>query len=239
MKNKINFRYFSGAELYAFVRALLKIVDSIKLVEGIPHSLAVKLEAVFQNFSKGLEYSATDPLTKQAVEKDELRDQCYSGMKNYIRSFLRNTNPGMRSAAQSLEAVIRKYGWSAETYSYDEETTAISKCVEEIGSMYATEATMLNLTDLWLNPLIEAQTDFDAIQKQRIQNGAVDVPTMTRYRVPLRKAVRKLVETLDTFAENSADETIQGYVNEIDELIGRTMATLKAVGNREPGSNKG
>jgi hypothetical protein len=232
MMNKLNFSYFTGPALYAFVRALLKIVDSSKITEGILNTLLVNLETVFASFSKGFERESNDPLTGDAAEKDALRDQYYSGMKNYIHSFLKSPETAKADAAEKLEAVIRKYGWSAESYSYGKETTAIAKCIEEITTSYADEAGTLNLTDLWLTPLNEAQTAFETIQLERVENGATDVPTITQYRTPLRKALSTLITTLDTFGENSEDVTIQGYASQVDELIGRTMASLKSSANR-------
>ncbi|WP_163713221.1 DUF6261 family protein [Mangrovibacterium lignilyticum] len=233
MKNGLNFNYFNGAAFYAFVRALLNIVDSTKLSDGVLHSLAVKLETIYQSFSKGVEYDPKDPLTPVAAAADDKRDQYFNGMKSYISSFLKSPDGSIRAAAEKLEALIRKYGWSAQTYSYDEETTAIAKCIEEMNAYYAAEVALLNLPVMWLTPLTEAQAGFEAIQEQRIQKGAIEVPTVSKYRTPLRLAIIKLVETLETFAEETGDVAMQTYVAEIDELIGETMATLKASKTRE------
>jgi hypothetical protein len=232
MQNSLNYSFFTGSELYAFARALLKIVDSSKLTDGLLKTLLVKLETVFASFSKGFERDANDPLTSEAAQKDALRDQYYSGMKGYVRSFLKSPDETKAAAAEKLVAVIRKYGWKAESYSYDTETTAITKCVEEMTTSYSDEVALLGLPDMWLAPLSEAQAAFEAVQSQRVENGAVDVPTISRYRTPLRKALATFIETLDTFAENSDDTTLQGYAAAIDELIGRTMATLKASASR-------
>jgi hypothetical protein len=232
MQNNLNYSFFTGSALYAFVRAMLKIVDSSKLTDGLLKTLLVKLETVFGSFSKGFERDANDPLTVEAAEMDALRDQYYGGMKGYIRSFLKSPDTAKAAAAEKLVAVIRKHGWDAESYSYNNETTAITKCVEEMTKTYSSEVTLLGLTDMWLNPLNRAQSAFETIQNQRIENGAVDVPTITMYRTPLRKALAKFIETLATFAENSDDAILKGYAATIDELIGRTMATLKASANR-------
>lgn len=232
MKNSLNYSFFTGSALYAFVRALLMIVDSSKLTDGLLKTLLVKLETVFASFSKGFERDANDPLTSEAAQKDLLRDQYYSGMKGYIRSFLKSPDTAKAAAAEKLVAVVRKYGWKAESYSYDMETTSITKCVEEMTTTYSAEVALLGLSDMWITPLSQAQAAFETIQNQRVENGAVDVPTISMYRTPLRKALATFVETLATFAENSDDATLQGYVAAIDELIGRTMATLKASANR-------
>jgi hypothetical protein len=233
MKNKLNFNYINGAALYAFVRALLKIIDSTKLSEGILHTLVLKLETIYARFSEGVEYDAKDPLTPEAEEADGKRDQYYNGMKQYVHAFLKNPVEDIRTAAEKIEAVIRKYGWEAEKYSYDQETTAIAKCAEEIANQYADEAALLNLSVMWLAPLNDAQAVFESIQEQRIQNGAIEVPTMTKYRTPLRQAINELVSTLAIYAENSDDDAIKTYVAEIDELIGQTMARLRAAESRE------
>ena len=233
MKNQLNFSYFNGATLFAFVRTLLKIVDSTKLTQDVLHSLAVKLESVYQLFSRGVEYDPKDPMTTKALVADEKRDQYYTGMKTYIHAFLKNPDATVRRAGETLEAVIRKYGWSAEQYSYDAETTAVSKCIEEINGYYATEAALLNLPAMWLTALTDAQAEFEAIQEQRIQTGTLEVPTVSKYRTPLRRAIVRLVETLETFAEETSDADLNSYVAQIDTLIGQTMATLKAIESRQ------
>lgn len=233
MKNQLNFSFFSGAELYAFVRALLKIVDSTKLSTGVLHSLAVKLETIYQSFSKGVEYDPKDPLRPKAVAADDKRDEYFNGMKTYIHSFLNSPDEATRNAGQVLEGVIRKYGWSAQKYSYDEETTAIAKCVEEMNAYYAAELALLNLPAMWLTPLAEAQAAFEAVQEERIQNGALELPTVSKFRRPLRLAITKLVETLEIFAEETDEAALKTYAAEVDELIGETMATLRAAKSRE------
>ena len=232
MKNKINFSLFTGSGLYALVRALLKIVDSMKLTDGVLKTLLVKVETIFNSFSKGFERDSNDPQTEDAVRLDATRDQYFGGMKGYIRSFVKSPDASKAAAAKKLVAVIRKYGWTAESYSYDEETTAITKCVEEMTSVYTAEVNELNLLDSWINPLKQTQEAFEMVQNQRIENGAVDVPTVTKFRKPLIVALRKFIETLETFAENTDDASLKGYVAAIDELTGRTMASLKAVDSR-------
>jgi hypothetical protein len=55
---------------------------------------------------------------------------------------------------------------------------------------------------------------------------------MTKYREPLKKALRSLIDTIDTMSENSDDPTVKAFTEQIDELIGRTMAGLKSGANR-------
>jgi hypothetical protein len=232
MKNKLNFSYFTGNSLFAFVRALLKIIDSSKFPDGLLKALLVKVESIYAYFSKGVEYDSKDPLTISAIEKDTLRDKYYNGMKNFIKSFLNSPDQQKALAAEKLVAVIKKYGWDAARYSFDKETTAITKCIEDMITNHPREVTALALMESWITPLTEAQEAFEMVQLQRVENGATDVPTVSQYRTPLRKAVRILIETLDTTASNSNDETIKGYAEQVDELIGRTMATLKSSASR-------
>lgn len=235
MKNSLNYSYFTGALLFAFVRSLLKIVDSTKLSDGLLKTLLSKVETVFADFSKGLERESGDPLSAEAAEKDAARDACFSGMKNYIKSFTNNPAKSKSEAAEKLTLLIRKYGWGAERMSYNEETTAISKCIEKMNGNYAAEVAELGLQELWLNPLIEAQEAFDAIQNQRVANGATEMASMSQYRGPLVKALRTFLESLETFADNTNEEAIKTYAAEIDELIGQTMSRIKAANSR--GSN--
>ena len=232
MKNTLNYNYFTGTLLYAFIRSLLKIVDSSKLTDGLLKTLITKVETAFANFSKGLEYDAKDPLSGEAAQKDATRDAYYCGMKNYIKSFLNSPVTAKAETAEKLVAVIRKYGWSAERLNYEDETTAIVKCIDDLTGNYAAEIAELGLQDLWLTPLTEAQEAFETIQNQRIANGATELASMSQYRTPMVKALRTFLGSIETYAENTDDATILAYEAEIDELIGQTMAKLKAASNR-------
>lgn len=97
---------------------------------------------------------------------------------------------------------------------------------------YTAEVAELGLQELWLTPLTQAQEAFEAVQNQRITNGAAEVASMTKFRPALVNALRTFVQSLEVYADYTRDKDISTYAAEVDELIGQTMPRLKAAINR-------
>jgi hypothetical protein len=232
MKNKLNYNLMSGSELHAFVRNLYALYTVEKTTDPLLSRLVGKVDILLSDFLKGFEYDAKDPLTVETVEKDLLRDKYWNGFKNYVKSFVQHPDASKAAAAVKIESAIKRYGWTANRFSLDEESTAILGLLNELGEKFAAEVAALQVQDIWLTPLAQAQDAFDAVQTRRVENGAVYMPSQKQFRKPLIEAVNRLIGTTETVAEDSNDAVLKKLVQEVDELIGRTMVTHKATATR-------
>lgn len=232
MKNKVNYQLLSGGQLHAYATNLIALYTPDKTTEPLMLRLVAKATTTAASFLKGFEYDAKDPLTVKTVDTDLLRDKFWNGFKNYIKSFVNHPDTAKATAAAKIEAVIKRYGWSANRFGYDEESTAIVGLLSELGDKFAAEVALLEVQTMWLTPLAQTQKAFEALITQRVQNGAVEMPSQRQYRKPLIEALNRLIRTTETLADDSQDAPLLQLLEEIDGLNERTMQAHKAEATR-------
>jgi hypothetical protein len=232
MKNKVNYQLLSGGQLHAYATNLIALYTPEKTTEPLLQRLIAKATTTAADFLKGFEYDAKDPLTVETADTDLLRDKYWNGFKNYIKSYASHPDKAKATAATKIEAVIKRYGWSANRFSYDEESTAIVGLLSELGEKFAAEVALLEVQTMWLTPLAQTQKAFESLITRRVQNGAVEMPSQRQYRKPLIEALNRLIRTTETLADDSQDAPLLQLLEEIDELNERTMQAHKAEATR-------
>ncbi len=234
---KINYHYLDGSQLNTFVRTLLSFFNVESMSEGVIKTLAGKLITALDLFAKGFEYDAKNPYTTVLNEKDTLRDKYFIGFKNYLKSFLASDEPTEVDAAEKMLDLIDKHGSDAASLGYAKETTALTGLISELDSECSSELELLG-AGTRIERLRTAQADFEEAVNAGITEGAVELPTITKYRPALITAVNKLLNALDSDYDATADETVGSYISRINELITTTMATAKAVKTRRDNQTK-
>jgi hypothetical protein len=217
----------TGSVLFAFARNCINLFDIANMPEGTLKVLVSRCIAALTNFGQGFERAGTDPNTEVLDEKDSRRDQFFMGLKNFVRAFTYHDDPAMVSAADRLMKVIARHGTNAANLSYSKETTAIAGLDRELNGKYTEEVTLLN-ANYWVSKLVTAQQEFEAAVKGQIEDGSVEVPTVTKFRPAMVNSLKMLFQSLEIEYEAHHDPTIEVYIEQVDELIGNTMAIAKA-----------
>lgn len=231
MKNRLNFSLLNGSALYTFGRSFIDLFDLTNMPDGSLKILLNRLVNFLGYFGKGFERENADPNTKIIDQMDALRDQFYNGLKYFVKSFTYSDVDEVSEAAIRIMDVIRRYGFNANNMGYNDQTTATTSFVSEINEKYLSDITLLNATN-WFNKLSTAEAQFEESVKNRITEGAVEVPSITRYRPDVVKTLRNVFHCIDSDYEASHDETLKIYIDQIDELISLTMASAKAAATR-------
>lgn len=227
MKEVMNYRLLQGTDLDGFMRKLLPILVPDDLPQGSIRLLLSQLTASYAQFSQGFQRNATDPFTKLVDDKDLGRDKRWSSLKNYIKSYITSDVDAEVVAADRLLAVIRKYGWTAERFSYTEESTAIVGLVAELNDKFQPEMTLLNASS-HVSKLDLAQKAFEEAQNQQVEGNSIEEPTLTAFRKPMIDLLKMMFQSIDTELKMAPTDALKAISAKIDVLIVDAMAIARA-----------
>jgi hypothetical protein len=226
MYNRINYNLLTAKDLGDLVRQVLVAIDISTLPDGTLKTMLLKLTDTFGQYEKGYEFNPNDPFTVLLDAKDSLRDTRFRSMRLYIQSFEGSDNTAEDEAAQALLKVIERHGWSIDRLRYAEESVALTGLTNELTGKWMAQLTTLNAAN-HVAKVKAAQSEFEAVQKQRVDNNLVETPTMTAYRKPLIDLMKRVIQTLDNDIVATQSEALKAFYTKIDSLIGDTMAFIK------------
>jgi hypothetical protein len=167
-------------------------------------------------------------LTKEITELDERRDQAFVSFTQFIEAYMNHFDSTKFEAAEKINRVIEKYGYSIARLNYQAETTTLTNLVNDLESE-PDLAVAVNTLDL--QPLIDeiktANTLFNEKYLERIREKAQVAEGNT---IELRKeseiAFRKLIDLIEAWIEVSGADSYQNLVNQLNELIEKYNQTL-------------
>lgn len=228
----LNLRLLNGSETNDFVLKFRTLCAPDQFNDSVLKTLAEQVEELHNKFAQGFERESKDPLTEELANADMQRDRLFNGFKGYVSSLQNSDNSDKATAANKIEKLIRKHGWDAYKMSYSEETTAITNLLKELLDDYSAEVEILNAAE-WINPLDAAQKLFDKLQINRIEKGAEDVPTLSKYRQVLTQAIKRMITTLESFVLATEDAHLIGILRKVNELVDTTMTIAHANATRK------
>jgi hypothetical protein len=231
MNEVMNYKLLLGTELDGFMRKLLPVLVPDDLPQGSIRLLVTQLTASYALFSQGFQHNAKDPFASLVEEKDLARDKRLSSFKNYIKSYITSDVDAEVAAAERVLAVIRRYGWQAESFNYTQESTAIVGLLDELGSKFQPEITLLKASG-HSSKLDLAQKAFEEAQNQQVVGNAVVTPTLTAYRKPMVGLLKMLFQAIDTELRMAPTDALKAMSDKIDVLMANAMAIAKARGTR-------
>ncbi len=238
MINSLNFSLFPSDELLTFAKGALALVEPRK--NGSPVIIPFFDRALEQqnNFIIAFEREIKNPFTKQLAVADQKLDFSFLAFRSYIEAIsYRVTMPDMAESAGKILEVIRKHGWSAASMGYKAEAATITNLISELQDKYTNELHLISAID-WLREMEATLQAFEELVKQQVTNSSVSEPTLSRVRPELVRSLKALFSIISLTQEAiPADElaTLEALLN---ELIVRSLATVKAAGTRAENKKK-
>jgi len=237
MINSLNFSLFPSDELFTFAKRTLTIVEP-KVVQTpglVP--FFNKTSETFALYQTALERETKNPFTLLLSEKDAVRDPAFMAFRIYVEAASYRILPGWAAAANKILEVIRRHGWSAAALGYKAETAAITNIISEVRNKCADELNLIGATE-WLNELETAQQDFDSVAHQSITDAPIGEPTIMSVRPLLTNSLRSLFSMISLLNSGTPGEELTALETALNELIVRSLATVKAAGTRAENAKK-
>ena len=232
MIEKVNYSSFPSDEFYTFANGTLNIVNAKKetLVFLVP--FAGKLSKNLSRYQDALMRDAKNPFTKPVAASDQTLDSSFKAFRTYTVAAGYRKTEGWAMAANKLKAVIRNYGWRASAFGYKAQIAAMSNMVKEIKDKYMNEVTLLNALD-WFNDWDTDLTSFIDLFNESMAQAPSDEPTLKETRPALSKSLRNMFSMVNLTMEDDDSAELAALAASINELIVKSLATVKAAGTRE------
>src|ERR1035437_9650410 len=156
-----------------------------ELIELLTASM-LKIENLFADFLHSyireielLDQIHSNNITEDLVEADNNRDITLSGMSEVIKAATRHFRLEVRQSASRLISLFDFYG-SLTINTYDDQTAAINRLVEELVSKYATDVATVGLSE-WVSELKIKNLVFDSLKKSRYPEIAAQMQLLMKH----------------------------------------------------------
>lgn len=231
MINSLNFSLFPSDEFFTFAKGVLAIVGPQKGQTPGLEPFVNKATTSLTSYQSALEREKKNPFTLLLAEKDGIRDSAFMAFRTLTEAASYRAKPGWNAAANKIIEIIRRHGWSAASQGYKAQTAALTNMVSEIKGKCTAELTLIQATD-WLEELEAAQQDFDAVAHQSITEAPTSEPTVVSARPVLTNSLRSLFSMISLLNSGTPSEELTTLETAINELIVRSLATVKAADTR-------
>jgi len=237
MINSVNYSVFPADELFTFVRASLKLVDEKK--SEVPSLVPFydKANVHLVAYQAAMEREKKNPYTTVLAGKDGIRDGAFFAFRTFIEAAGYRQKEGWSAASSRIMEIIRRQGYSAAKLGYKAESAVLTNIVAEVREKCQAELTLTTATE-WLDELDTAQLDFDTTFKQSIQAGSANEPTVWEVRPALVHSVKAVFSMIALIHANTPDPVLAELEASLNELIVRSLSTLKAAGTRNENQKK-
>ncbi len=233
----LNFSLFPSDELFTFAKGSLTIVETKKDQATGLVPFFDKASQVLVLYQSALEREKKNPFTRLLAEKDSLRDAAFMAFRTYIEAASYRATPGWAAAATKILEIVRRHGWSAAALGYKAETAVITNIVSELRNKCADELALLGVAG-WLDELDAAQQDFNGVFHESVVAAPNGEPTVWEVRPQLTAALKSLFSMISLLQSATPTESLASLETALNELIVRSLATVKAADTREENQKK-
>ena len=238
MIDSMNVTLLQSDDLLTFGQRSVGIFSEVPKEKHALSSFVSKALVAEENYSKAFERESKNPYTPKLFEKDFVRDNRFYGFRYYVESFSFHPDVQIAEASNKILDIIRKHGWTAPSLSYKAQTAAVTKIISELKSKCWPEIDLVNAKD-WFGFMETSQNDFEAVQKESVQNTKNNGPTLLETRSVMVKCIKDLFKMADLkLTEEPNSEEYKAYVSAINELISITMTTARANATRQANKKK-
>jgi hypothetical protein len=240
MLEAINFSLIGSDQLVPFGKNLLGLFVDFDLEKNLYAAgpFVKKARTAYTNYCQAYERDLKNPFTVALKKMNAARGNAFLGLKHFTIAYTYSDDASVSDGANRLVRVIERHGWRAAAMGYQNQTSAITKMINEINHLYLADITLIGAT-AWFNKLVTTETAFENTEKARATQPPSSVPTLTETRPVLESALRVLMTTIDNqYNENPADAVLAGYISSINEYITTTMTIARAAETREENEKK-
>lgn len=225
-------------EFYTVSSRTLKI-----LTENIPDDPYVKtllgnLQQGVAGMEKALGRVLKSNFTSVILEKDEIRDKCFLGLREYIKSKTYSLDQQQASAAYQLYNVLAGNGISIYYMGYAKESARLNTLLSQYrADQYSQMLNVIGAANLFIE-LEKAQGEFEKTYKLKVETEAeIDFPLLKESRIGLMETIRPLL----TYIGSNAVLNPQVYKpleDKIDEVITDVVALARTRISRNGNAQK-
>lgn len=217
-------------EAFGLLQRVLNLGTAI-LTQEVDVPILAAYKAAVDEFDAALKQDVKFKDTKTVDLADALVDEIYRGFRLYIRGMQLHPDMAKRAEADSVLAIIDKYG-DVVNLPYNQQYGALHNSMQELTALPAEMQTSLGLTP-WLEGLTLAIAKFQSAREAlTAEKGAYQAGLSKETRIAAEKAYRTFVKSVNVFAAAFGEANYATFIDQVNSMIADAKAVLKSRATR-------
>jgi len=225
-------------ELHTGTDRMIKVVETEITDDGYITELLTPLKENNDELADYIGKDSSSEYTNLLSNQDEVRDNLYTGFRDYCISFCNNYDASKEEAGIYLNHIFHERGFSMQTYGYASQTSSMIVLFNDLDKPKASAAIATVDGTEWYNKLKEEQDKFEQLYKEKVDNESVK-------QTPQIKAVKKrlsnLLNALLTYVDQKSEfnsEKFNPVADKLDEIITDIVSIARARQTRKVNSSE-
>ncbi|MDP4240060.1 MAG: DUF6261 family protein [Bacteroidota bacterium] len=209
LRNNEHFQFQTGfKELIELLTAAM-----LKIEESFTDFLLVYIKE-----NEILEEINQSNISDDLFDADNNRDITFRGMLEVIKSAATHFRPEVRQASARLQAFFNLYA-NLSVKSFDDQTAAIDKFVEDLVGKYAVDVATVGLAE-WVSELKIKNLTFDSLKKSRYSEKASQLQLLIKQvRTEVDAAYQAITDRVNALIEVEGEVRYMQFMLEMNRRI--------------------
>jgi len=209
LRNTEHFQFHTG------VKKLIELLSASRLKIEAPFTI---FQSLYIKECEMLDDLKKNNVSEELVDADNNRDITYSGMLDVIKSATKHFRSEVRQSGAHLQSLFENYG-SMTISTYDDQTAATNRLVEELVGKYAGDVASIGLSE-WVSQLKIKNLTFDSLKKSRYSDGTSLIQlAMKHVRSELDSAYLAIMNRINALIELEGEDNYKQFVLEMNAQI--------------------
>jgi len=206
--------------LFGLVKSTIGLAVPVKSELGVMSNATLdRLITDNQKFQKMVKKQRKSGLTERLLLADNDRNDRFAEIKRTVSLHLKGRNASKKAFAQSLEYFLKPY-WDVAAKPLNTKTGLLAEMFGKLYDNADIQTAAVNIgIDIMLAELEEVNNDYDALYKQRINEGA-DLPdeSASEQKSTVCDSYSEFCSAIEQAANYTPSDTILNLFKSMDEL---------------------
>jgi hypothetical protein len=235
---KLPLTQLDSSEFYTASTRILKILTDSLPNDNYVVAMILLLGQGILGMEKALGRALKSEFTSLILTKDETRDNCFLGLREYIKSKIHGKDKEKAAAASKLYSTITDLGVGLYYLSLTDETAKLNTLRTQFKTdQYALLLTTIGGSELFKD-LDDAQEDFEATYKNKVDTESeINLPLLKDSKQLVAKTLQPLLSYVESNVLINAD-AFKPIEAKIDEIIADIVTIARARITRDANDKK-
>ncbi len=218
----------ASTELSILAKRILDILNDANFEDTFIQKVTTLVENDNSEIKKSLNRDSSSNYTEQLEAKDDERDDCFMGFRDYVKASMSRRKYGVKEAAEKLIKLIKKHGWTLYDSGYSEQSAKMELLIQDLKTEEAVNAILKIGGGMWYEDLANSHNEFEELYNKKLEEKTgEEIQLIRKAKRNLGRHLSILVDSLNILEEVTPNIT-NAISEPIDEAIKDVMATARA-----------
>jgi hypothetical protein len=216
-------------ELVTLVNRLIAIIE--KALANIPFiQKVIKLvKDDLVDLEKTLTKDLSSEYTQQLLDRDNLRDSAFLGLRDFVRANTHRINLEIVKAAEMVYNIIKKHGTALYKMGYIQQSAKLKLLFNELNEPLVQQALATIQAASWYEELKSTQAEFEQMYAEKITDATKkDYPQLYDAKAKLGRDLSVLLDAISVVEKIDDEPDVTTIVHQINEVITDVMTQARA-----------